>query len=189
MAADHLRRLPAEEGVWAFVIADMVVFGIFFNVFAYYHRIEPDLFRNGQQTLNAAIGLANTFVLLTSSWFVVLALRAVRTQRRQAAMRWLGAGTGCGLIFVSLKLFEYSLKIRAGINVTTNDFYMLYFIFTGIHLLHLMIGLGVLVALLLLARQSNWSPEHIGYFESGAIFWHMVDLLWIILFPLIFLVR
>jgi nitric oxide reductase NorE protein len=184
-----VRRLPAEEGVWAFVIGDMVVFGIFFNVFAYYHRIEPVLFTAGQQSLNAAIGLANTFILLTSSWFVVLALRAVRARRRQAAMRWLGGGVGCGILFILLKLFEYSLKIRVGINVTTNDFYMLYFMFTGIHLLHLMIGSGILVSLILLARRSDWSVEHIRYFESGAIFWHMVDLLWIVLFPLIFLVR
>lgn len=167
----------------------MTLFAIFFNVFSWYRGLEPEVFRDGQLTLDARFGLANTFILLTSSWFVVLALRAVREHRRYTALRHLAGALLCGLGFVALKIVEYGAKIGAGITLNTNDFYMLYFMFTGIHLLHLILGLGVLVFLMSLSRRTEWSDSHIRFFEGGAVFWHMVDLLWIILFPLIYLVR
>jgi nitric oxide reductase NorE protein len=90
---------------------------------------------------------------------------------------------------VIVKVFEYHEKISAGITPSTNEFYMYYFVLTGLHLAHVVIGLAVLLALSRLARKPEPSRTHIAFFEGGGCFWHMVDLLWIVIFPLLFLVR
>ena len=97
-------------------------------------------------------------------------------------------GVAVGTCFVAIKSVEYSEKISAGITPGTNDFYMYYFALTGLHLAHVVIGLVVLTVLSRLAKAEP-SSTHIAFFESGACFWHMVDLLWLVIFPLIFLVR
>ena len=183
------RRLPAEEGLWVFVIADMTVLAIFFNVFAYYRRLEPAIFQAGQATLITFFGLVNTVILLTSSWFMVLALRAVRSRERRKVVTRIAMAVACGMAFSVLKIIEYAGKVAAGHTPLTNDFYMLYFMFTGLHFLHLVIGMIALVALIGLARKTEWNDAHVSYFESGAVYWHMVDLLWAVLFPLIYLIR
>ena len=88
-----------------------------------------------------------------------------------------------------LKIVEYSGKVSVGITPLTNEFFMFYFAYTGIHLLHVLIGLGVLVFLTLKARRTSCSPREMRTFESGGVFWHLVDLLWIVLLPLLYLVR
>lgn len=184
-----VRRLPAEEGIWAFVFADMVVFAIFFNVFAYYHHLEPAVFHAGQNSLAIGLGLINTFILLASSWSMVLALRAVRARARRATIARLLVTLGCGGAFAALKIVEYSAKVAAGHYPVSDNFYMLYFMFTGIHLLHLIVGMVAVGCLAGFARTTDWSEAHVRYFEGGAVYWHMVDLLWVVLFPLIYLVR
>tara|TARA_B110000503_G_scaffold139264_2_gene227289 strand:- start:194 stop:811 length:618 start_codon:yes stop_codon:yes gene_type:complete len=187
------RHLPGEEGVWVFILGDMMVFSLFFLVFTYYRGQAPELFANSQATLNFNYAAINTLLLLTSSWFVALGLHAVRCNKPLLASRLLVLAGGCGLGFAGVKLLEYGEKIRAGYILTTNDFYMYYYIFTGIHFLHLIIGMVVLIFLwskckkLRLAGKTTASD--IQTFESGAAYWHMVDLLWIVLFPLIYLVK
>jgi nitric oxide reductase NorE protein len=98
-------------------------------------------------------------------------------------------GVLVGACFVGIKAFEYHEKIAAGITPSTNEFFMYYFVLTGLHLAHVIIGLIVLTVLSTLARKPEPTTTHIAFFEGGACFWHMVDLLWIVIFPLIFLVR
>lgn len=183
------RRLPAEEGIWIFIIADIFLFAVFFNVFAFYRARDLVLFRAGQASLDWHLGLIYTLLLLTSSWFVACALRSVRKGLRRPATAWLSAAVACGLGFSALKLVEYAQKLKVGINLTTNDFYMYYFMFTGLHFLHLLLGMAVLLYLLALLRKTEWSKSDIRLFEGGAAYWHMVDLLWIVLFPLIYLLK
>jgi nitric oxide reductase NorE protein len=95
----------------------------------------------------------------------------------------------CGLGFVVVKFFEYREKIIAGFTITTNDFYMYYFMLTGIHLVHVVIGMGVLAFLIMTSRNPNLEDSHVNVLESGASFWHMVDILWIVLFALFYLLR
>ena len=187
------RHLPGEEGIWIFILGDMLVFSLFFLVFTYYRGLDPELFASSQATLNLHYGAVNTLFLLTSSWFVVLGLHAVRQNRATWAARLVVAAGLCGLGFVVVKFLEYGEKIRAGYVLTTNDFFMYYYIFTGIHFLHLIIGLGVLLFLWFKCKSlvvaGRVKPGDIQTFESGAAYWHMVDLLWIVLFPLIYLVK
>lgn len=184
------RHVPGEPGIWVLLFGDMAVFTILFAVYLHQRGQKADLFAQSQDELNRAFGALNTLVLLTSSLLVVLATRALRTERlRHRATQLTLAGVGVGACFVVIKAFEYHEKIAAGITPSTNEFFMYYFVLTGLHLAHVIVGLGVLLALSRLARKSVPTTTHIAFFEGGACFWHMVDLLWIVIFPLLFLVR
>ncbi|NNL86365.1 MAG: cytochrome c oxidase subunit 3 family protein [Myxococcales bacterium] len=178
--------IPGEPGVWVFVLGDMLIFGLFFCVYSYYRALDPEAFREAQLALNQNFSAFNTLLLLISSWFVVLAMADLRERAGKLAPRLLLAAGSCGLGFVAVKAAEYTEIIHAGIGITTNDFFMYYFIFTGLHLVHVVIGIGVLALLFGLSR-SEVSPRGLKLMESGSIYWHMVDLLWILLFPLLYL--
>jgi nitric oxide reductase NorE protein len=113
----------------------------------------------------------------------------MRAVERILAQRLIAGAFLCGVAFIVIKVFEYSERIAAQQIPSTNGFYLLYFVLTGLHLFHLIIGLGVLTSLFFLARKPSLSEHQWAFFEGGACFWHMVDLLWLVLFPLIFLVR
>jgi nitric oxide reductase NorE protein len=180
--------MPGEEGTWVFLFGDMLVFGVFFATFMYQRAQAPELFDQSRQTLNAGIGLANTLILLTSSLFVVTAIGAIRLHRRVAAQLLLIGAIACGLAFVALKAVEYTAKVHEGQVPTQNAFYLYYFILTGIHLIHVLIGITILVLLFAQARRTELSAQRTALVEGGACFWHLVDLLWIVLFPLLYLV-
>jgi nitric oxide reductase NorE protein len=183
------RRLPGVEGVWVFVIADMTVFAVLFGSFIIGRHQNPDLFEGSRHALNPNFGGVNTLILLTSSWFAALALDAVRRSRFALAQRFIGGALLCGLAFMVSKAIEYTEKLNAGISVLTNDFFMYYFTLTGIHLFHVIAGNVVLLVLWFMARSRSFDPQRPVVVECGAIYWHMVDLIWIILFPLLYLVR
>ncbi len=184
-----IRRVPGEAGIWVLILGDMSAFGAFFGTFLYYRAQDTAVFVESQRLLSQHFGAINTLLLLISSWFVVIALNAARTGRLQITRRLLACAWLCGLAFVAVKYFEWGDKLRAGITPATNDFFMYYFIFTGIHLLHLVIGLGVLGFLVALAQRPQLTARDHMNLESGACFWHMVDLLWIVLFPLLYLIK
>ncbi len=182
------RRIPGEPGVWIFLFGDLLVFGAFFATFMYQRGQAPALFDASRRTLSIGIGLTNTLVLLTSSLFVVTAVRAIRSSQRLVA-RWLLIGAlACGLVFVSLKAVEYTAKVHEGHVPDQNNFYLYYFILTGIHLFHVLVGIGVLILLATQTRDVELGATRMALIEGGACFWHLVDLLWIVLFPLLYLV-
>lgn len=181
-------HVPGETGVWVFIFGDMMVFAVLFATYLYYRAENVELFNTSQGALNQTYGAVNTLLLLLSSMLVVMAVRAVRKQMRRVAP-WLIAGAfTCGLAFSALKVIEYTGKVDHGITPATNDFYMYYFILTGLHWFHLAIGLCVLGVLFVLARKPKLTQQQFAFVEGGASFWHMVDLLWIVLFPLLYLV-
>lgn len=184
------RRVPGEPGVWILLFGDLGVFTMLFTVYLTNRGAEPELFAESQATLNRALGATNTFVLLTSSLFVVSAVRALRqdTSRRHAP-RLIAAAIFCGLCFIAIKAFEYHDKLSHGLYPSANKFFMYYFVLTGLHLAHVIIGIIVLAVLYTLAKKPVFTPTHLAYVESGACFWHVVDLLWIVIFPLVYLVR
>jgi nitric oxide reductase NorE protein len=183
------RHLPGAEGVWVFVGVDMVFFAMLFASFMFGRLEAPAVYETSRLTLDADFGGINTLILLTSSWFVVMAVEAARAGRLQQVPRWLAAGFACGLVFAASKVFEYSSKLQAGITPQTNDFYMYYYVLTGFHMAHVIAGSILLLVLWLKARQGAFSSSRMTVIESGATYWHMVDLLWIILFPLLYLMR
>lgn len=180
--------VPAVPSIWSFVTADCIGFAIFFFVFMTERLKQPALFDASSRHLDVRVGLANTLILITSSWLVALAVQAARRGRFDQARRLLPAGliVGCG--FAVLKGFEYAAKIGAGITPLTDPFFMFYFVLTGVHFVHYLVGIVVLVVLVLKARGGGADEgKFAAWMESGGIYWHLVDLLWCFLFPMLYL--
>ncbi|WP_432246421.1 cytochrome c oxidase subunit 3 [Mycolicibacterium sp. ELW1] len=189
-ASSRTRRIPGEAGIWVFIFGDLVVFAYLFVAYLHYRSDNPDSFAAAQHHLNVDLGVVYTLLLLTSSLFAVLALRRIRGGRATAASRLVIATIGCGLAFVALKVTEYHSKVAAGITPGANQFYLFYYLLTGLHLVHVIIGLGVLTFLRWLARRATYlSALQLSLAEGCACFWHMVDVLWLAIFPLLYLVK
>ena len=187
-AAPTERRVPGESGTWVFLFGDMLVFGAFFVTFLVERAAQPDVFDHARTTLHLGVGVLNTLVLLTSSLCVVLALNALRVGARHIASYAVAAAMGLGLIFMALKVFEYVSLAAAGHGPGADHFYLYYFILTGLHLFHVCLGLGALSFVLSQTRRPELSATRTALVEGGVCFWHLVDLLWIFLFALLYLV-
>ena len=187
--AKSARHLPGEPGIWLFIFGDMMVFSLFFVTFMYYRGQELTLFQESQHHLSQFFGALNTFFMLSSSWFVAMAVQASRLNLRKTTTALFIMGALCCVGFGIDKVFEYGDKIRHGITLNTNDFFMYYYMFTGIHMMHVIIGMGVLIFAAIYSSSGNFTPNKIKNLESSASFWHVVDLLWIVLFALLYLVH
>lgn len=182
------RRVPGEEGLWVFILGDMAIFALFFGTILVTRGEDPGGFAAGQHELHPWLGIVNTGLLLTGSLFVIHGLRRLG-DGSAAAVRLFSLTLVCALGFAAIKATEYTLLVDEGLTPATSDFYMYYFVFTGIHLAHLMIGAVVVVVLLRIALLPEVTPGRRRFAECGAIYWHMVDLLWLVLFPLLYLIR
>lgn len=182
------KRIPGEGGTWVFLFGDMLVFGAFFVTFLVERSKAPDVFDAARSTLHIGIGVINTLVLLTSSLCIVLTLNAMRAAQRPLATRAAAAAMAFGLLFIALKVYEYISLGAAGHGPGANDFYLYYFILTGLHLFHVCLGLGALSFVLTQTRRPELSDTRTALVEGAACFWHLVDLLWIFLFALLYLV-
>jgi nitric oxide reductase NorE protein len=174
-------------GIWSFIAADCAGFAIFFLVFMSERMKEPSLYDDSARQLDIRLGVINTLILISSSWLVALAITALEHGKDKRAERFLLSGLAVGSLFALFKIAEYHAKVSAGITPTTNSFYSFYFILTGVHFLHYLIGLGVLIAMLVSLRTAKNRHGGTGWLESGALYWHMVDLLWLFLFPMLYL--
>lgn len=183
------KHLPGEEGTWVFIFGDMMIFAVFFATYLYYRGQQRTLFEQSQHALEVAYGVGNTLLLLLSSLFVVIGVRAVRQRRGTLAPAMFVAAMICGLGFSLIKIIEWRGKILHGFTVSANNFFMYYFLLTGLHLLHLLFGMGLLAVLVSAGRQSDITPKRFALIEGAACYWHMVDFLWIVLFPLLYLVK
>ncbi len=180
-------HVPGELGIWMFIAGDVVLFSLLFFLFLQFRAGQEAQFTESQRHLNQALGLVNTLLMLSSSWLVASAVQAARRQQWQIASRCFASAFACGAGFIVVKYFEYGEKIRAGFTPNSNDFFMYYYVYTGIHLIHVVIGMGVLATLTIYTRSAGRAAK-VQHLESGATFWHLVDLLWIVLFALLYLV-
>jgi nitric oxide reductase NorE protein len=167
----------------------MTVFALFFASFMYSRARNPGTFAIAHESLNVVFGTTNTVLLLTSSLLVVLGVQKVLTGTPAHATRLFGAALACGLGFVAVKTIEWSRLFMEHKTVGTGEYFSYYFVFTGIHLLHVFLGIVVLSRLIALSRRPEVTPRQRLLCETGGIFWHMVDLLWVVLFALFYLVR
>ncbi|MCL1960998.1 MAG: cytochrome c oxidase subunit 3 [Desulfovibrionaceae bacterium] len=182
-------RLPGDRFIWYVIMLEGTTFGVLFIAFAFTRLWHLELFRASQQKLDISAGAINTGLLLTASWCIARAVQGVRAGGRGAGLGWLGAGIAGGVGFVALKLTEYAAKAAQGIGLSTNLFFDFYFILTGFHLLHVLAGLFALslsgVGLMRQPREALSAYT----LETFASFWHLVDLLWLVLFPLVYVMR
>jgi nitric oxide reductase NorE protein len=186
---DGVRHTPGEDGTWIFILGDMTIFSAFFVVYLVYRSRDVALFNDSSEQLRQVYGVINTLLLLTSSLLVVVGIRAIRRHARTIAP-WCFIGAFiCGLGFAAMKWLEYGDKIHHDITPNTNEFWMYFYVLTGLHFFHLLVGMLVLVYLTAKSRKPILTVKEFAFIEGGACFWHMVDLLWIVLFPLLYFVR
>jgi len=181
------RHVPGAPSMWFFVIGDLLIFGVYFVGYMYFRGEDHVVFLQSQAKLNLNIGAVNTVVLLTSSLFVALGTAAERAGKTPDALRLFGFALVCGAAFPLLKLFEYIPEITAGMTPGSNLFFMYYYVMTGLHLCHVLLGLVILCFVIRNLRGP--AKPRISFVETGATYWHMVDILWLILFALLYLMR
>jgi nitric oxide reductase NorE protein len=167
----------------------MMMFGVFFVTYMVYRARDVELFNASQLALNRNLALLNTLFLVTSSWAVVQAVTAARQDRLLAVRGYLLTAISLAVAFMTAKCLEYSIEFEHGITATTNMFFMFYFCLTMIHMLHVIIGTVILGVVWTNARRGTYRPGKTEGLETAASYWHMVDLLWIFLFPLLYLLR
>jgi nitric oxide reductase NorE protein len=182
-------RLPGVEGIWALIGADAVIFAVLFGSFMQERLHSPGVFEVSRHTLNMNLGGLDTLILLTSSWMVALAIQALKGDLVDRVPRYLLAGVLTGLLFMVSKSIEYFQKITHGITPATNSFFMWYFTLTGIHLFHVVLGTALLTFVWTRSRGGRYRSSNRAVPECVASFWHLVDLLWIVLFPLLYLMK
>lgn len=180
---------PGDLAVWFFILAELLVFGIFFLAYAFARRNHVELFDLYQATLDRTSGFVNTLALITSSYFVVRAVTAAQGDDARRCGRWLWAAFAMGGVFVVVKLMEFGHHLGAGVSLSTNTFYMFYLSLTFFHFMHVLLGMVIVGFMALKAGRGGYSAaDHHGV-ESGAAYWHMVDLVWLVLFPLIYVMH
>lgn len=184
---ERFGHIPGEPALWVFLLGDMTLFSLLFGVIGYYRSKDFGEFATSQALLSQAQGVLNTVLLLTGSLVVALGVQGARRGSDRWARNYLLLGLATGVAFCVVKWFEYSDKFAAGITPTTNDFFTCYFVFSGLHLFHVVIGTGVLALMWWRARNSDRLGDSMRFIEGGACYWHLVDLLWIVLFALLYL--
>lgn len=189
LAAGDIRHPPGDLAIWIFILAELGVFAVFFAAYAFTRMNNVELFNEFQHHLNRDAALINTVALITSSYFVVRAVAAIRGDDNLRCVNWMLAAIGMGAVFLVVKVFEYAHHLGQGINLSTNTFYMFYLSLTFFHFMHVIMGMVILAAITLKARRGGYSAaDHVGV-ETGASYWHMVDLVWLVLFPLVYVMR
>ncbi len=193
-----------KMGMWLFLITELLLFGGMFTVYAVFHSMYIADFKAAHHFINVRIGFINTLVLITSSFFMAMAVWATQTDRRRLASLFLGLVVLLGLTFLFVKLtFEWPEKFAHGLNPGGEEFmrfvqeghvgkalfFSLYFVMTGFHALHVLVGVGILFVMLLFALRGRYSSRNYGPVEVAGLYWHLVDVIWIYLFPLFYLIK
>ena len=190
----------ATLGMWLFLATELLFFGGLFAAYMIYRVWYPETFGAASRTLDIVLGSTNTMVLITSSLTMAFAVRAAATDKRRQLLVLLVVTMLLGLAFLGIKGVEYYHKyaehhipgpgfhFEGPAPARANLFFSLYFAMTGLHALHMIIGLGVLTVMFVMALRRRFSVAWHTPMEISGLYWHFVDIIWIVLFPLLYLV-
>ena len=185
-------------GMWLFLYTEIILFGALFILYAvYFNKYTADFVEGGRQ-LSKTFGIINTIILLISSFAVAASITAVQKKEKQKAVSALCFALVCGLVFLVNKYFEWSHKIELGIfpdsekllelSPGQNLFFGLYYVITGLHGIHIIIGMTLLAISLVFVQKEKINSSKYALLENSGLYWHLVDLIWIFVFPLFYLV-
>jgi cytochrome c oxidase subunit III len=187
-----------KMGMWLFLYTEIILFGGLFVLYSVYFVRYTHDFIDGAAMLDRVFGVVNTIILLVSSFFVAASITAVRKGHHRVALAGLWGGLACGLVFLVNKYFEWGHKIEYGIYPGSdrlldtpgglNLFFGLYYVITGLHGLHIIIGMSLLAISLVLVYRRKITAQKDALLENSGLYWHLVDLIWIFIFPLFYLV-
>ena len=190
-----------KVGMWLFLLQEVLFFAPLFVAYAIFRILYPEAFLEASLLLNWKLGALNTAVLITSSYTMALGVNAAQRGLRDKTVLYLSLTIIFACVFLVVKYFEYTHKIHDGIlpagiytftdtvHPKTPIFFSIYFMMTGLHGLHVIIGIGILLWILMRARKNEFGPEYFTPVELIGLYWHFVDLVWIYLFPLLYLIR
>ena len=198
----HHEYESSKFGIWLFLCTEIVMFGGLFVGYVIFHRLMPETFKVGSTFLDWKLGAFNTVVLLLSSLTMALSIYYAQVNKPKQVLINLYITLICGLIFMVVKYFEYTHKIHLGLlpghlfhytgpgaDVPYLPMYFgFYFCMTGLHGSHVLVGMGLITWLIVRAHKNHFNPKYYTPLECVGLFWHLVDLVWIYLFPLLYLV-
>jgi cytochrome c oxidase subunit III len=188
----------ATLGMWVFLATELMLFGVLFTGYTMYRLVYPETFAEASRHLNVMIGAINTGVLIVSSLMIALAVNAVKTGQLRAQVVYLVAAVALGTLFMGLKAVEYyqhyQEHLLPGISFDYPGahpgqgqlFFLLYFLMTGLHALHLTIAIVIITIVLVSAARGSYSPAYSTPVELMGLYWHFVDIIWIFLLPLLY---
>jgi cytochrome c oxidase subunit 3 len=199
-ATAEQQRDSAKFGMWVFLVTEILFFGGLFVAYAIYRAWNPEMFHNAHFALNWKLGMLNTFVLITSSLTVALAIQALQRDKVRLAVVHLSATLVLAATFMVVKYFEYAHKFHVGQlpgkfysypgieGTNPHIFFSVYFLMTGLHGLHVLIGMGVIAWMIVRTAQRRYGSHYYTPVEVTGLYWHLVDVIWIFLFPLLYLI-
>lgn len=191
----------SKLGMWVFLVTEMLMFGGLFVAYIIYRSWHPDLFHMAAQELDIALGATNTVVLIGSSLTIALGIRAVQLDKIRAAITYLSATLLLAATFMVIKYFEYMDKFAKGIfpgeaysytginHEMASNFFSIYYMMTGLHGIHVVIGMGLIGWMIIKAKKGLVHSSYYTPVENTGLFWHLVDIIWIFLFPLLYLIE
>lgn len=194
----------AKLGMWLFLATEILMFSGLFLAYFITRMFYPEMVLEAHEYLSKTAGGINTLVLLSSSYTMALAVRSAQTSDSKGIQRYLVLTILCGVIFMVVKYFEYSEKFAHGmlpgkyysahlhgyeIDGLPHIFFAVYFMMTGLHGIHVLIGLGIMIWIYIRAGRGDFSSKNYAAVENTGLYWHLVDLVWIFLFPLLYLVK
>lgn len=194
------QKESAKLGMWFFLLTEVLTFGGLFCAYAVYRAWYPEMFSNAHHELNIVMGTINTVVLITSSLTMALAIRSMQLDRKNQTMGYLFFTFLLAGTFMVIKYFEYTHKIHVGQlpgrfytfegieGANPHIFFSIYFMMTGLHGIHVLGGMAIIAWLIYRTHKNNFSSEYYTPIEMTGLFWHLVDLIWIFLFPLFYLI-
>jgi len=185
-------------GMWLFLYTEIILFGGLFVLYAAYFHQYPSAFADGGRELSRGIGALNTIILLVSSCTVAASITAIRHQAKRLCLLLLAVSFSCGGFFLLNKYFEWGYKFAHGIYPNSpvltggpagrNIFFGLYYVITGLHGLHVLIGMTLLALSFVLVYKNKITGQRFALLENSGLYWHLVDLIWIFVFPLFYLI-
>jgi cytochrome c oxidase subunit 3 len=194
------QRESAKLGMWIFLITEVLLFSGLFTAYAVYRAWFPDMFINAHQYLNLTLGTINTIVLITSSVTIALAIRSMQLNNRKQTIIFIMLTLLLAATFLVIKYFEYSHKFHLGQlpgkyytftgveGTNPHVFFSVYFLLTGLHGIHVIAGMIAIGWVLRRTIKNHFSAEYYTPIENVGLYWHLVDLIWIYLFPLLYLI-
>jgi cytochrome c oxidase subunit 3 len=190
----------AKLGMWLFLVTEILFFGGLFVAYIVYRAWNPELFTMAATQLDTLMGGINTLVLIGSSLTMALAIRAAQTDNPSASIKYLASTVALAFVFMVIKYFEYTHKFELGIfpgeNYTftgidhpkANIFFSIYYMMTGLHGIHVIIGIGIITWLIIKTKKGAFNSSYYTPVEITGLYWHLVDIIWIFLFPLLYLI-
>lgn len=190
----------ARLAMWLFLATELLLFGGLFTAYSYYRFIFPAAWAEGSRHMNLTLGTVNTFILLGSSFTVAMSIHFARVNKSRLTVLMLAISIACGFAFMGIKAYEYQEHFQHGLlpgkYLTSHEvkepgvalFFVLYYMTTGLHAAHVVIGLTVLAVMAVRAWRGAFSEHYYTPLDLGGLYWHLVDIVWIFLYPLLYLI-